>query len=269
MRRVLAISIAVNVLLLAGFCWTWMRMDASAYQSGAKKFALQEFQDGKVVDDDTRSGNGDANGDGVRDLTDAIRLLTWLFQGGAAPVQVSSPLPATGQTKCYGTASLEIACDSAVFPGQDGFYQAGCPAAGRFVDNGDASVTDACTGLMWQKDTADIGGNGTIGQEDIVDWIDALHYCEDLDSGGHTDWRLPNVRELQSIVDYGRWDPAIDPIFRAEPSWYWSSTTDAHLPELEWISTWQVEFSLGAVYYSGFPDERRYVRAVRTIQPGE
>jgi hypothetical protein len=56
-------------------------------------------------------------------------------------------------------------------------------------------------------------------------WCNALAYCEDLELGGHDDWRLPNVRELQSILDYGRSSPAIDPIFGALPSFYWSSTS--------------------------------------------
>ena len=73
---------------------------------------------------------------------------------------IGSSLPATGQTTCYDTEGNVINCGSAEWPGQDGFYQAGCPSAGRFVDNGDGTVTDSCTGLVWQKDTADVNGDG-------------------------------------------------------------------------------------------------------------
>jgi hypothetical protein len=63
-----------------------------------------------------------------------------------------SVLPATGQTKCCDAVKNEIVnCTSADCPGRDGFYQAGCPTTGRFVDDGDGTVSDLCTGLLWQK----------------------------------------------------------------------------------------------------------------------
>ena len=96
----------------------------------------------------------------------------------------------------------------------------------KLVDNGDGTVTDAATGLMWQK-----SDSGT-----TMNWREALDYAEKLVYAGHDDWRLPNAKELQSIVDYtrspGAADPnvrtvAIDPILgvtRTE-SWFWTSTT--------------------------------------------
>ncbi|MDV7139767.1 DUF1566 domain-containing protein [Maribacter sp. TH_r10] len=77
-----------------------------------------------------------------------------------------------------------------------------------FVDNGDGTVSDHATGLMWQK--ADDGV--------ARDWEEALAYAENLELATHSDWRLPNAKELQSIVDYTRSpqttnSPAIDPIF--------------------------------------------------------
>ena len=179
--------------------------------------------------------NGDANGDGARDLSDAIHLLSWLFQGGPDPVPCptggggAAGLPATGATTCFDDngpiAANEIDCgdDGAPCFGQDAFYATGCSSAGRYTDNGDSTVTDNCTGLMWQKDT---GNEGT-----KLDWCAALAYCEGLSLGGHDDWRLPNIHELQSIVDYGYQDPAIHPVFSAPMSAldrdpvYWSSTT--------------------------------------------
>ncbi|MCP4229880.1 MAG: DUF1566 domain-containing protein [bacterium] len=86
-----------------------------------------------------------------------------------------------------------------------------------FVDNGDGTVTDAATGLMWQQSDDGVGRN----------WEEALDYAEDLDYAGHSDWRLPNAKELQIIVDYSRNDPAINPIFTMvdEDGFYWVSTT--------------------------------------------
>ena len=77
-----------------------------------------------------------------------------------------------------------------------------------FTDNGDGTVTDNATGLMWQK--ADDGN--------YRDWENALHYAENLTLAVYSDWRLPNAKELQSIVDYTRCpditnSPAIEPVF--------------------------------------------------------
>ncbi|MBW2261540.1 MAG: DUF1566 domain-containing protein, partial [Deltaproteobacteria bacterium] len=88
-------------------------------------------------------------------------------------------------------------------------------------DNGDDTVTDLATGLMWQQSDS----------ASTLDWEDALAYCEDL-TIVHSDWRLPNAKELQSIVDYTRAplvtsSAAIDPVFTVTDieSYYWSSTT--------------------------------------------
>jgi uncharacterized protein DUF1566 len=103
-------------------------------------------------------------------------------------------------------------------------YVRGNPKYGqnRFVDNGDGTVTDEATGLIWQK--ADSGRTHN--------WKDALAYAESLDLAGHSDWRLPNAHELQSIVDYTRapsvtGEAAIDPIFEVSKieSYYWTGTT--------------------------------------------
>lgn len=99
----------------------------------------------------------------------------------------------------------------------------------NFVDNGDGTITDLATGLMWQQ--ADDGSTRN--------WEDALRYCQDLSLSGYSDWRLPNAKELHSIVDYTRCpdatdSPAIDPLFscstRENPDgvsdygYYWSSS---------------------------------------------
>lgn len=78
----------------------------------------------------------------------------------------------------------------------------------RFVSNGNGTVGDESTGLLWQQ--ADSGAGLT--------WGDALKYCENLELAGVRDWRLPNAKELHSIVDYTRSPdktdtPAIDPKF--------------------------------------------------------
>ncbi len=87
-----------------------------------------------------------------------------------------------------------------------------------FTDNGNGTVTDRMSGLTWQK--RDDGRTRN--------WRDALAYCQGLSLAGHGDWRLPNVKELQSIVDYDRHDPALDERFLQQTDrrgWFWSSTT--------------------------------------------
>jgi len=87
-----------------------------------------------------------------------------------------------------------------------------------YQSTGNGTVSDLATGLTWQR--TDDGKTR--------DWPEALRYCAALDLGGKQDWRLPNVKELQSIVDYSRNDPAIDTRYFSQTdrnSWYWSSTT--------------------------------------------
>jgi hypothetical protein len=115
---------------------------------------------------------------------------------------------------------------------------------------------------MWQKNTADVDGNGTVIDDgsDTVSWCSAIAYCENLDFARHDDWRLPNLRELQSLVDYGTFSPSIDPVFGAFSASYWSSTSDAEIP----TNAWFVRFSVGLVdnvFDKG--DGRLFVRAVR------
>ncbi len=97
-----------------------------------------------------------------------------------------------------------------------------------FADNGDGTVTDAATGLMWQQDDGGL----------TLDWVEALSYCESATTAGYDDWRLPNAKELQSIVDYSRspdttGTAAIDPVFDVSDiqGWYWSSTTLLESPD--------------------------------------
>ena len=125
----------------------------------------------------------------------------------------------------------------------------------NFIDNGNGTVTDTITGLMWQQATAP----GTYS------WKQAITYCENLTLAGYSDWRLPNRNELQSIVDYSRYNPSIDTTYfpGTVAYYYWSSTTPADYTSYAWF----VNFYNGSVYiyykFGGF-----YVRAVRGGQGG-
>ena len=177
--------------------------------------------------------------------------------------QTSPGLPATGQAKCYDNVGHEIDCMSIDFPGQDGFYHAGCPTEGRFMDNGDGTVTDACTGLMWQKNPVDANENGSLDADDQLPWQDALKYCEGLDLAGHSDWRLPNVRELQGIINYGSVFPSIDSVFSPVTDLYWSSSTFLYSPGYAWVVGFQGGNAFNYVGHLVSKDSRSWIRAVR------
>lgn len=116
--------------------------------------------------------------------------------------------PATGQTTAY-TADKNDGIDGAVAVPDDGTVQAGTTL--NYQDNGDGTITDLNTGLMWEKKD-DTGGlhqwdntyvwSGDGSQETIWDWLDDINAEGGTGFAGHSDWRIPNVKELQSIVNY-------------------------------------------------------------------
>src|SRR2546425_719264 len=119
------------------------------------------------------------------------------------------PLPATAQTTCWDSNGNAISCAGT---GQDGELRNGAPLA--YADNGDGTLTDVNTGLMWEKLSAD----GTVHDRDnVYTWADAFagHVAtlNRMSFAGHTDWRLPNVRELLSIVTYQNLLPTVAPAF--------------------------------------------------------
>jgi len=127
---------------------------------------------------------------------------------------------------------------------------------GRMLDNGDGTVTDTVTGLMWQQAT---NAAGT--------WESALSSAEGLSLAGHDDWRLPNRNELQTLVDYTQTGPAINvPLFSDTISWYyWTSTTDAGNPAL----AWRINFNDGGIDIVAKTADPYVFRAVRGGQFGD
>ena len=134
----------------------------------------------------------------------------------------------------------------------------------RFFDNGDGTVLDSQTGLMWAAQ--DNGSN--------ITWQDAKAYCENYKGGGFADWRMPTIEELRSIYDmhysripecsnkYPNLDPIhITPLIHLSCSWIWSS-------ELQGVSVARLfDFnrcceSLSALYGS-FPPRTLPVRTTR------
>ncbi len=160
------------------------------------------------------AGNGDVDGSGSINVADAVYLLAYIFDGGPAPAIMPSAVPATGQASCFDQTGSDIPCDGT---GQDGEYQLGCRNLEPQIVMGDDVVVDHCTGLMWVRFPV-VGG---------LTWLEALDYSEGLNFAGFDDWRLPNVHELTSIIDYELESPALDPVVwpGAGSAQMWTSTT--------------------------------------------
>lgn len=179
----------------------------------------------------------------------------------------------TGQTTNYGA-------------GSDGDLQLGI--AQNYTDNGDGTITDTRTGLMWEKKSDD----GSIhDKDDTYDWgmvsppytmngTMVTTFLAALNSGsgfaGYTDWRIPNIKELETIAVFENTvflNYATPPAFNTNcnpgcsvttcsciiPDRYWSSTTEAHNP----FNAWNVYFLTGELPTSN-KNNLRFVRAVRT-----
>ncbi|MEW6711940.1 MAG: DUF1566 domain-containing protein [Candidatus Riflebacteria bacterium] len=114
--------------------------------------------------------------------------------------------------------------------------------------------------------TGEPGSNGKKSDDAMPrNWQDALAYCENLSLNSQTAWRLPNIRELKSIVDVSRYYPAIDPAFHCRLSSYWSATTVADQQPDK--SAWMVFFANGDDNWDA-KDKGHYVRSVRSEQSG-
>jgi len=158
-------------------------------------------------------------------ITDVFLLMTFMVLTLVSPALLhAGSLPDTGQTKCYDNAGNEInPCPSPgqSFYGQDGNYT--CNPHSYTLLAGGIMVQDNVTGLIWQKDTAP----GT------YNWDHAVSYCENLILGGYSDWRLPTIKELTTIVDSSIPYPGptinTDYFPNTVSSFYWSSATLASI----------------------------------------
>jgi len=144
----------------------------------------------------------------------------------------------------------------------DGYYQTGNPVKTRFIDNGNETITDNATGLMWVKEPGAIGGDfGSAGSPSTMYWNPALWNCISLTYAGYSDWRLPNIAELRSLINFGIYNPAIDTTFfpYTQTSDYWSSTTSYQVTAY----AWSVNFYHGGGYDANKMTSNFYVRPVR------
>ncbi len=118
-------------------------------------------------------------------------------------------------------------------------------------------AVDARTGLTWQ--------DNRFVESERVTYAQAEKLCKEMRLGNHDDWRIPTIRELLSIIDYKKYDPAIlDGFSIGESSYYWSSTQYMGDPD----KVWGIDFKDGAADSNGKAYDRR-VRCVRTTASSE
>jgi|GEM_PF-957552 len=121
-------------------------------------------------------------------------------------------------------------------------------AVGTYVDNGAGIVSDQTTGLMWQKSDDGVERN----------FADAILYAENLTLGDCSDWRLPTIDELQTLLDKS-YSPMVDPLFECRTSLYWSGSVEADNPSF----AWSLNFSYGNMNQNA-KTNAFFVRCVRS-----
>jgi len=156
-------------------------------------------------------------------------------------------LPKTGQTISYAT-------------GDDGDLEKGVAwPSPRFKDNGDGTVTDNLTGLMWDQ---------TGNRFATSNWAGALSNANGLSLAGHSDWRLPNLKELRSLINNGQADSATwlntQGISNVQTEYYWSSTTYGPVTTSARV-VWPIDGNYDS-YDKTSPLSLYYVLAVRAGQ---
>ena len=284
MKRIFGATVALAILaVFISSAQAVIKMEVAEVQNGlafikgngAQLSAQITWEGGLVTTANNKNGGfsffGVLPGDCVGELSDGnetgdVQVLN------CTPVSAGSGVLKTGQTQCWSTdGNILTPPIDCVGTGQDGELQTG--ASLSYTDNGDGTVTDNTTGLIWEKLTDD----GSIHDwNNVYTWDQAFQKITDLNLanfGGSNGWRLPNVRELLSIVNYGALQnpPAVSAEFNTNcvpgctgnecsctfNSGYWSSTTFNST-----IAAFRVDFLQGNAHDNNKNAANR-VRAVR------
>ena len=136
----------------------------------------------------------------------------------------SAPVAQTGQTKCYDDDGGSIKCKGT---GQDGEFQNGLKSSrSRFKDNHDGTVTDRLTNLTWLKNADCFGAQTWPTGLDLANHL-ANGTCGLADQSRAGEWRMANIVELQSLLDYGNEGfalPTGNPFSNVSAGTYWYRT---------------------------------------------
>lgn len=196
----------------------------------------------------------------------------WLNGAEASAATIS--LPKTGQTGCWDVSGNSVSCAGT---GQDGDKQAGKTwPVQRFTDNNNGSVTDNLTGLIWLKNancTDTVNGVAMINGK--LTWMEALQWsihlkdgnCSLADASREGDWRLPNITELESLIDAQQYQllSPDHPFETVQPGFYWSSTTDVNFVGNAWV----VDMMFGGRVESGPKSSEYFGSYVWPVRGGQ
>ena len=181
-----------------------------------------------------------------------------LFTVSAPSFAVDLIVPDTGQTLCYNWTTLMTSCPSEGqdFYGQDGNYLINPPS---LTNNGNGTITDNLTGLTWEQKTA-------ANEQYVYTYSDAVNYCENLNLGGHDDWRMPTRKEYSTVFNLGRTSPALDtsyfPYYTSTAGW----TASPYQKDL--TQMWAVLISWGITFPTSATQTSLNVRCVSgTVEP--
>jgi hypothetical protein len=180
-----------------------------------------------------------------------------------AAASILAPVADTGQQGCWDAVGNPISCTNT---GQDGETQAGVDwPAPRFAVNGDGTITDNLTGLSWLQDANCFNQQSWESALSEIAFLNiGQRTCTNYTAGTFADWRLSNIREILSLIDYGEFLPAISvghPFINLQTTWYWTSTTGAD-PTNE---AWRVNMANGDTLRGSGSDKTasRYLWPVR------
>ncbi|MCB1193993.1 MAG: DUF1566 domain-containing protein [Leptospiraceae bacterium] len=225
----------------------------------------------------SNGGNGYANTKSWR-LPYLVELNTLVDYGKSSPTIDQTNFPATKSFRYWSLTSLSGSTSSSWttdfntgtsknYSNYD-YQNVRCVSNGlqtdniqSFTDNGDYTITDKATALVWQKCSMGQNSDDTCsGTATTTTWSNALLYCKDLSLAGKT-WRLPNINELKSIMNYDKSEPGINQTYfpATQPSLYWSSTTYL----ITTTYAWNIDFQYGEIDdYGLLKTSGIYVRCV-------
>lgn len=185
-------------------------------------------------------------------------------------------LPKTGQIDCWDASGNSISCGGT---GQDGETQTGAAWPTMRFTWGTNTMTDNLTGLMWAKNgstPAIADGGADCSSAGIRTWLNAMKYVDCMNTAsayGYTDWRMPNLVELNTLVNAQHYSGGVYSWLTTATGWtsiklgssdyYWANTTYANQPAKAWV-IYLREQKLNEISNSGTPKSlSKYVLPVR------
>ena len=114
---------------------------------------------------------------------------------GSSNTELTFRVVDTNQVNCFDSNGVATSCSGS---GQDGDYSNNIPS---YTKNSDGTVTDNITGIIWQN-TSDTNGDGVINVSDKMSQSNANSYCENLTLANQSDWRLPDIKTMYSLIDF-------------------------------------------------------------------